>query len=314
MSFKLAYQNVLKAGYDVNLNQIEALIDELRQIFYELQCSSHFQVSVASLDRELLTVYQADVAYQSNKQASLLANLIFPPLAVALEQARLAHQADQSFSALYQMLQLQQLNHNDVLVNRYIRYQLFSSYAEKVQAYTPIRHYLFLVTRRLLIELNPSANPQTNSLVDTLGYTWEAINSIMEGSSEGLALFKLYYEQPLSGKLAFNQIPKVLKKRFRKSKDGLVELLWEQSQEGDLSQPRKVKTTFDQRRTSKLKFRLNAFILSFWLVVIGILGVQVFNYFGHHFKLKNENDKLLMELKKQQYPFLTSSFSHKFHH
>jgi hypothetical protein len=311
MSFQLAYQNVLKAGYDVNLNQIEALIDELRQIFYQLQCSTHFQVSVASLDRELLTVYQADVAYHSNKQASLLASLIFPPLAVALEQARLAHQNDHAFSALFQVLQLQQMNHNDVLVNRYIRYQLFSPYAEKVEPYTPIRHYLFLATRRLLNELNPSANPQQNILVDSLGYSWEAINSIMEGSSEGLALLKLYYEQPPSGKVALNQIPRVLKKRFRKSKDGLVELLWEQIQESDLSQLSKVKTTFDQLRISKRKSRLNALILSFWLLVIGILGVHLFNYFGHHIRLKKENDKLLIELKKQPDPFL--KFRHKFH-
>ena len=313
MSFKLAYQNVLKAGYDVNLNQIETLIDELRQIFYQLQCSTHFQVSIESLDRELLTVYQADMAYHSNKQSSLLASLIFPPLAVALEQARLAHQDDHAFSALFQALKLQRLNHNEVLVNRYIRYQLFSPYAEKVEPYTPIRHYLFLATQRLLNELNSSENPKENILVDTLGYTWDAINTIMEGSSEGLALLKLYYEQPPSGKVALNKIPKRVKKRFIKSKDALIELLWEKIQEGHFSQPRKVKTTFDQPRMSKGQFRFNALILSVWLIVIGILGVQVFNYFGHHLRLQKENDKLLMELEKKQRPFLIRSFTHNFH-
>jgi hypothetical protein len=310
MRFKLAYETVLKAGYDVQLNDIEALINELRHIFYQLHCTNHFQVSVASLDRELLTVYQADVASQSNQQPSLLANLIFTPLAIALEEARLRHKSDQSLSALFQALQLQQVNHTELLVNRYIRYQLFSPYAEKVYAYTPIRQYLFFATRGLLNQFNPASPPSSNSLVESLGYTWEGISQIMEGSREGLALLKLYYEQSVFEKGLIKKIPKVLKKDFKKSKDDLVQYLWEQIQEGDLSQ-RSHETTFDQHRFSKVQSGKRVFILTLWLIVLSVLGGQVWHYVEHHIQLQKENDKLFIELEKNG-QWLNRHFIHRF--
>lgn len=302
MTFKSAYQNVLNAAYDVKPSQIKALTNELSQIFYQLQCSKHFQASVESLDYELWTIYQEDMANQSNRQPSLLANLVFPPLAVQLDQYIRVHKSGEKRSNLLQALKLPQMTHHDVLVNRYIRTQLFSPYAEKIKQYTPLRKPLFLATLRLLIELNPSAGKQKapNVLVESLGYTWETINGIMEGSRDGLALLKLYYEQRLYEKVALHETPNALKKHLGNSNDGLVKALWAPLQRGELSQSGNATFGKRERRVPRLKYGLAALVLVLWVIVIGLLGFQSFTYFKHNQLLQQENNELLVELKKSQ--------------
>jgi hypothetical protein len=295
-----AYQNVLEADWNnVDPNQIEALINELSQIFYQLQCATDLQVSVKSLDQALLAIYQKDVAAQPNKQPSPLANLIFPPLAVQLDQGIRVHEGDDTLSTLLQALELHQMTHNEVLVNHYIP-KLFDANVAKIKPYTPLRKLMFLATLRLLIELNrPQDNQAAPNVLEGMGYTWDAISRIIvEGHRQGLALLKCYYELRLSGKRTREKIPKGLSKIFAKPDDPLVKILWDQIQPHGASQIRRATFGKRQRRIPLLKYGWAALVLALWVIVIGLLGIHTFNYIEHTETLQQQNHELLTDLKK----------------
>lgn len=300
MRLKSAYQNVLNAAWDnVDPNKIEALINELGQTFYQIQNATDLKVSVKSLDQALLAIYQEDVASQPNKQPSLLANLIFPPLAVQLDQGIRVHEGGDTLSTLLQALDLHQMTHNEVLVNHYIP-KLFDANAAQIKPYTPLRKLMFLVTLRLLTELNrPQDNQAAPNVLEGMGYTWDAINrTIVEGHRQGLALLKRYYEQRVSDKRTLEEIPEGLSKSFAKPDDDLVKILWEQIQPRGASQIGRATFGNRQRRVPLLKYGWAALVLVLWVIAIGLLGTHSFTYIEHTQTLQQQNNELLTDLKK----------------
>ena len=283
MNFKDSYQNVLTSAWKVNAEQIDALINEFNLISYQLYCTTDFQVSVESLDCELVVLYKEDMAIQANKQPSLLSNLIFPLLAVQVDQCKQVTLSN-LFSARVRSFYT---TPTQILVNYYIP-RLFDTNATKIKNYTPLRKHLFFVALRLLIEFNSS---QHNAL-DELGYSWDEIHKITTVSRDGIALLKLYYEQRLFGDVSLKKIPKDLIKSINKSNDQVIKLLWKQIKHHGTSQL----ATFgkEERRVPKLKYALIILLAFLWLMMIGVLGREFMIFFELNQILQTENQALLM--------------------